>query len=254
MINIYKWIVKHLTLVLYLLPITECAIVMAAMISADISRGPVLALCALILLINYFGINFCYSRVIHEILSQRRGGDHNYAIALSDEILATKQPPTIRTLFIINKCIFLRDMGQLHTALDILLDVDLNENPPLYKFLCYNNISDIYVLLKNADKAEEYRLMACEAYDSMPEGKTKDMHSHTPCLSQAEILVLKGEYHAAIECLETLEDRENIPGYHSIMAEALIGLGDKEEARKHYDKMLEMGLSDVFTQKLSREL
>ncbi|MBQ8696160.1 MAG: tetratricopeptide repeat protein [Clostridia bacterium] len=254
MINVYKFVAKHRTLILYPLTVIECIVAMALIISVELTRREAIVVCALILIINSLAVNHSFSRIVKEILDQRKGGDPNYAIALSDEMLSVKHPPHIRAPLILNKCVFLRDMGRFDAALDILLGVDADELAPVHTFLLYNNVSDVYSAMGNMAKAEEYYLLAKEHFDAIPEGKLKDHYSILIPLSGADIHILKGEYRAAIECAQRVPEKKREFNYHSVMARALIGTGDTDGAREHYNKMLESGYSNIEIEEISRLL
>lgn len=175
--------------------------------------------------------------LMREPIERYNNGDPYPLLQITWEISKCKIIEPHLLLVKINRCAALSAIGEHERVIEELTNLNIEANPraTIYvKYVYYNNLSDAYFSVKELDKGEIWYQKAAQLFGAMREGKIKESCRTTFAFLTAQYHTLKGEYNRALELLcgiKTKTDREKVAiAYCS--AEAHIGLGDNEQAKK----------------------
>ena len=114
--------------------------------------------------------------LIGAVNALEKNGDPEPMLSTTQELLEYKNTDVMRCTYLIDKSLALRELGQLCEARDILVNIRIEETrgvTPHIKLVYYNNLSDIFDLLGDYERAEIWYQKMLQIYNGMKESKLK---------------------------------------------------------------------------------
>ena len=175
--------------------------------------------------------------LMREPIERYNNGDPYPLLQITWEISKCKIIEPHLLLVKINRCAALSAIGEHERVIEELTNLNIEANPraTIYvKYVYYNNLSDAYFSVKELDKGEIWYQKAAQLFGAMKEGRLKESHRPIFMLLTAEYHISKGEYERGLELLCGVEAKTDKikASVAFISAEAHIGLGDNEQAKK----------------------
>ena len=185
-------------------------------------------------------------------------GDPRPLLQITYDLLQFKLGQPYLLAVNINRCAALGSIGEFERVIEELTNLNIEANPraTIYtKYIYYNNLADAYFSVNEHDKGAVWYEKSAQLFGAMKEGRLKESHRPFFMLLTAEYHISKGEYERCLELLCGVEAKTDKikASVAFISAEAHIGIGDVEQAKKDLMLVVSYG-KDIHIVKRAREL
>ncbi len=196
--------------------------------------------------------------LMREPVERYNNGDPRPLLQITYDLLQFKLEQPYLLAVNINRCAALSSIGEFERVIEELTNLNIEANPraTIYtKYIYYNNLADAYFSVNEHDKGAVWYEKSAQLFGAMKEGRLKESHRSIFMLSTAEYHISKGEYERCLELLCGVEAKTDKikASVAFISAEAHIGIGDVEQAKKDLMLVVSYG-KDIHIVKRAREL
>lgn len=242
MTSLYRWNAKHprlSMLLVYVFIFIEFVLVQIIASDSFISSSDFQISMALAIALAYFFLILQSPQMLLKkpLQTLTRQCDPYPFLAEMCEQLSYPYNPIHKQMIQVNYAMALRQTGNYARSLEVLNSIPIDDEsrtPPFLRYVYYNNLSDIYIQLKQYDEAEFFYQRSLMVYAALKDGKVKQNFSRSFYSGKAESLFRRGEYSEAIAqlaqvpCNNLLDKVENA----MLSAKCNMGLGNTEKAKE----------------------
>ena len=241
-----RWIAKHRKLAKWLFGalLVGCY---SLLLVLGVPLWAVILIDLFVLLVNSAHIDKSYERLQKKSVQALEENCDPYPL-LQETAEQMSYEPTglMEQVIIINHALALREVGRYKDALELLNSINIDRYAgifPNFRFVYYNNLTDVLTLLGNYPEAEVWYQKAVQIYQDMPENKLKQNLRPLVEAMAADAWFRRGEYEKTIECVNALYPSEayNQINQAMLIARCYIALGQPEEARKPLEFVVAKG-------------
>ena len=254
-----KWIFKYKPLSWILFSALEIYCFVRFLSRIDFPIWGISLISIFVVLLNYVGAELSLDSLLAESLSARsKYGNPEPLFTATKELLTFRCKATERLVLLINHSVALREMGELQKAYDILMDIDIEDDPrrpPAIKMIYYNNLSDLYDLLGNTEKAECFYEKMMQVYQNMQETKLKHLYENTVALASAEHYLRIGDPQQTMRWVTRVEPKDltSQTSVNLIHAKLNIRANKPDEAIPYLREVIDKG-NQLYAVQIAKQL
>ena len=247
MTKLCKQIVRHRRLFCILLTALECIAFFPPLYTLGWHPIALLLIALLLSLLNWLFVSALQARLLQaplRVLSKT--GDPAPLLRVTEELLSYRLSENDRIQIEINRCVALRDMGELTQVRDVLLSIHIDKKAstlPVTKAVWYSNVADVCELLGETAEARLYAQKAQQIYGDMPNNQFRRMLKNTMEVMEANESLHQGNYPEALGLLSRIET-EDMPlqaEIHLLRARIYLAQGNGTEAERALTRAASLG-------------
>jgi len=165
-----RWITDHEKSAWFLFSIPLCVSLSWLLVWLKVGYGGILILNVFILFATLYPVQSVRTRFLNDAIRQYQNlCDPDVFLQECKRQLVSAQGATLRTSLLINYYTAQSGLGQFKQAYDGLIALNLDQSTyhPYFKFVYYNNLSDICENLGLTESAEDWYQKAIQTYEKM---------------------------------------------------------------------------------------